>query len=47
MTKIIMVALIKPGLMMPDDLQPIAGGYEIRLSEMCPVVDGLVAVSAL
>jgi len=33
---------IKPGLMMPDDLHPIAGGYEIWLSEMCPVVDGLL-----
>ena len=34
---------IKPGLMMPDDLHPIAGGYEIWLSELCPVVDGLLA----
>ena len=33
---------IKPGLMMPDDLHPIAGGYEIWLSEMCPVVDELL-----
>lgn len=34
---------IKPGLMMPDDLHPIAGGYEIWLDEMCPVVDRLLA----
>ena len=34
---------IKPGLMMPDDLHPIAGGYEIWLSEMCPVVDRLLS----
>ena len=33
---------IKPGLMMPDNLHPIAAGYEIWLSEMCPVVDGLL-----
>ena len=33
---------IKPGLMMPDDLHPIARGYEIWLDEMCPVVDGLL-----
>jgi len=33
---------IKPGLMMPDNLHPIAPGYEIWLSEMCPVVDSLL-----
>ena len=33
---------IKPGLMMPDNLHPIAAGYEIWLSEMCPVVDSLL-----
>lgn len=33
---------IKPGLMMPDDLHPIAAGYEIWLEELCPVVDGLL-----
>lgn len=33
---------IKPGLMMPDDLHPIAAGYEIWLSELCPVVDELL-----
>ena len=32
----------KPGLMMPDDLHPNAGGYEIWLDEMCPVVDRLL-----
>lgn len=33
---------IRPGLMMPDNLHPIAPGYEIWLAEMCPVVDGLL-----
>ena len=33
---------IKPGLMMPDNVHPIAAGYEIWLSEMCPVVDRLL-----
>ena len=37
---------IKPGLMMPDDLHPIAGGYEIWLSEMCPVVDSMLIEAA-
>ncbi len=34
---------IKPGLMMPDNVHPIAAGYEIWLSEMCPVVDRMLA----
>ena len=34
---------IKPGLMLPDNVHPIAAGYEIWLSEMCPVVDRLLA----
>ena len=33
---------IRPGLMMPDNLHPIAAGYEIWMEEMCPVVDGLL-----
>lgn len=33
---------IRPGLMMPDNLHPIAAGYEIWLAEMCPVVDKLL-----
>ena len=37
---------IKPGLMMPDDLHPIAAGYEIWLSEMCPVVDSMLIEAA-
>ena len=37
---------IKPGLMMPDNLHPIAAGYEIWLSEMCPVVDSMLIEAA-
>ena len=37
---------IRPGLMMPDNLHPIAAGYEIWLAEMCPVVDRLLAQGA-
>ena len=33
---------IRPGLMMPDNLHPIAAGYEIWLEEMCPVIDRLL-----
>lgn len=33
---------IRPGLMMPDNLHPIAAGYEIWLKEMCPVVDRIL-----
>ena len=33
---------IRPGLMMPDILHPIAAGYEIWLERMCPVVDRLL-----
>lgn len=33
---------ILPGLMMPDNLHPIAAGYEIWLAEMCPVVDRML-----
>jgi len=34
---------IKPGLMMPDNLHPIAAGYEIWLEELCPVVDRIIS----
>ena len=34
---------IRAGPVMPDALHPIAGGYEIWLSEMCPVVDRLLS----
>ena len=34
---------IKPGLMMPDKLHPIKGGYEIWLAELVPVVEKLLA----
>ena len=33
---------IRPGLMMSDNLHPIAPGYEIWLEAMCPVVDKLI-----
>lgn len=33
---------IRSGLMMPDDLHPIAAGYEIWFDEMCPVIDRLL-----
>ena len=33
---------IRPGLMMPDNLHPIAAGYEVWLAELCPVVDRML-----
>lgn len=33
---------IKAGLMMPDNLHPIKGGYEIWLAELSPIVDRLL-----
>ena len=33
---------IKPGLMMPDGLHPIKGGYEIWLAELTPVVEKML-----
>ena len=33
---------IKPGLMMPDALHPVKGGYEIWLAELTPVVEKML-----
>jgi lysophospholipase L1-like esterase len=33
---------IKPGLMMPDNLHPIKGGYEIWLAQLVPAVEKLI-----
>ena len=33
---------IKSGLMMPDDLHPVKGGYEIWLAELTPVVEKML-----
>lgn len=33
---------IKPGLMMPDNVHPIEGGYRIWAEALCPVVDRLL-----